>query len=214
MNEYLETIKNIQSNYDSFLNSIINKVNKEFIPEVENNWASPEAYSFFNGSFTNYINKIYSLFNVMISSVNASINSIATENAVLSHSESKLVGVEQIYFPTSPINTSNIKESIDNVKKIDVDKASPMLGIIKKIYDNGDSAITGIKDAVSNASFINDLNLEYINNQINFFRNKFAFTISNMLNETKAAMHETISNTNKEPVNTIQSDNETAQRAA
>lgn len=192
MNEYTELIKNIQSDYDSFLNGVTNNV-QEFVSKMQNSWASPQAVEYFNNSFIGYIEKIVSSFNVMFACVNASINSIGYELTAKSHVEFKPLGVEQVYFPNQIVNVSGISNSINNVSGIDVNESSKNLGDIKVIYDKCEKSLNDLKETIKNSGFISGNNLELINSLIDGFRSKFAQNVSNLLNETKAAMHDTIS---------------------
>jgi len=192
MNEYTEVIKNIQSEYDSFLNGVTNNM-QEFVTKMQGSWASPQAVEYFNNSFINYVDKIVSSFNVMFACVNASINSVGYELSTKSHVEFQPVGVEQVYFPNNIVNVTEIVDNINNVSGINVNEASKNLGDIKVIYDKCEKSLNDLKETIKNSGFISDINLDLINNLIDGFRTKFAQNVSNLLNETKAAMHDTIS---------------------
>lgn len=211
MNEYTELVKNIQSNYDSFLYCITNNV-QEFVNKMQNSWASPQAVEYFNNSFLGYIDKIVSSFNVMFACVNASINSIGYELSAKNHVEFKPIGVEQAYYPNQIINVSNIADNINNSSGINVDESSKNLGDIKVIYDKCEKSLNELKEYIKNSGFISGINLDLINSLIDGFRSKFAQNVSNLLNETKAAMHDTISNNGSQlqtgstaaPINTLE----------
>lgn len=191
----------LNNNYGQFLLSSYSDVVQKYITPISENWASEEAYDFFNQTFAPEMNKIYSDASEMYFTINETVNIAGTEWANFTGNPDAFKNIELDLFATNN-NKAELTTEIEVIKKenasgakgINIQEVQNLTKILDDCFSTAISTLEELRGYVSNTEFLGGGQSEELMNSLETLKKNISSSLEKIKGTMNQKVFETIAN--------------------